>query len=234
MNGENDSIAVFVVAASPIARVGLETVLKFDDDFVLAGSAAEISAALDYFSVGKSFDVLLVNVEWKKDFENLTELFGRNDSEDFYFPSVAALLSPEMQSSERIVGLLQNGVRGILPHTASASELNAAVRAAAQGLTVLAAEFLEMSLLFSDEQPTDESGGDIIYSDKAMIENLTVRETEVLELLVEGESNKRIADRLKISEHTVKFHVASILAKLGAGTRTEAVTQALRRGLIML
>jgi DNA-binding NarL/FixJ family response regulator len=67
-----------------------------------------------------------------------------------------------------------------------------------------------------------------------MFETLTAREKEVLEMLGEGASNKSIAYQLNISEHTVKFHVASIFAKLGVNTRTEAVTQALRNGLILL
>jgi NarL family two-component system response regulator YdfI len=66
------------------------------------------------------------------------------------------------------------------------------------------------------------------------IEPLTARERDVLQMLSQGLGNKEIAARLKISEHTVKFHVASILGKLGASTRTEAVSVALRRGLILL
>jgi DNA-binding NarL/FixJ family response regulator len=63
---------------------------------------------------------------------------------------------------------------------------------------------------------------------------LTVREVEILEMLAEGLSNRTIARRLAISTYTVKFHVASVLDKLGAATRTEAVTMGLRRGLISL
>ena len=65
-------------------------------------------------------------------------------------------------------------------------------------------------------------------------EKLTPREIEVLELLTEGLSNKFIAERLGISDQTVKFHIASILGKLGAANRTDAVRRALRRGLIVL
>ena len=65
-------------------------------------------------------------------------------------------------------------------------------------------------------------------------EDLTPREMDVLQLLAEGLPNKEIGRRLRISEHTVKFHVNTILAKLGARTRTEAVTRAARQGLIML
>jgi DNA-binding NarL/FixJ family response regulator len=78
--------------------------------------------------------------------------------------------------------------------------------------------------------PLGESGPDTEWIE----ELLTPREVEVLELLAEGRSNKSIAERLTISDQTVKFHVASILAKLGAANRTEAVRLAVRRGLISL
>ena len=67
-----------------------------------------------------------------------------------------------------------------------------------------------------------------------LAESLTRRELEVLQMLAAGLSNKEIAARLNISDHTVKFHVASILGKLGAGSRTEAVSLGIRRGLVLL
>jgi DNA-binding NarL/FixJ family response regulator len=73
-----------------------------------------------------------------------------------------------------------------------------------------------------------------VNEDLDVVEPLTSREREVLQLLARGLGNKEIAAGLKISEHTVKFHVASILGKLGASTRTEAVTVGLRRGLVLI
>jgi ATP/maltotriose-dependent transcriptional regulator MalT len=70
--------------------------------------------------------------------------------------------------------------------------------------------------------------------DGAIEEPLTVRELEVLELMAEGLTNKRIAERLHISDQTVKFHVAAISGKLGAVNRTDAVRRAVRRGLVAL
>jgi len=67
-----------------------------------------------------------------------------------------------------------------------------------------------------------------------LAEELTPRESEVLQMLANGLANKEIAARLSISEHTVKFHVASILGKLGAGSRTEAVSLGIRRGIVLL
>ncbi len=73
-----------------------------------------------------------------------------------------------------------------------------------------------------------------MYPAPALVEDLTLREVEVLRLLADGSGNKEIASHLGISEHTVKFHISSILGKLGVSTRTEAVTTGIRRGLISL
>jgi two-component system, NarL family, response regulator YdfI len=111
--------------------------------------------------------------------------------------------------------LLRSGVRAVLPRNSSADQTIAAVIAAAAGLITMRPEDL-------DSRPSDTT------------EPLTARETEVLGMLAEGLSNKLIAHRLGISEHTIKFHVASIMSKLRASTRTEAVTTGIRHGLIML
>jgi len=114
----------------------------------------------------------------------------------------------------------------IVSRDAPAAELRAAATAAAQGFTVLpaglAARLLPARLAASDAG-LDEP-----------LEPLTPREREVLELLAHGLSNRQIAERLGISEHTAKFHVAAVLAKLGATSRTEAVSRGVRRGLITL
>jgi len=90
-------------------------------------------------------------------------------------------------------------------------------------------------IVISTDGPLDDSrledGND---RDPGIVEALTQREIQVLELLAEGLPNKAIADRLKISDQTVKFHVSSISAKLGAANRTDAVRRAVRRGLITL
>jgi len=118
--------------------------------------------------------------------------------------------------------LLRLGVRALLPHDASPAEIVAAIEAAAAGLAVIDPGELESLVAESPAQPAADPGP------------LTARELEVLRLLADGVANKNIAWQLQISEHTVKFHVAQILAKLNAGTRTEAVTQGIRRGLILL
>ena len=113
--------------------------------------------------------------------------------------------------------LFRRGVHAILPRDAAADQIVAALYAASVGLIAIP---VEASALLGPAEPDSE------------IENLTPREMETLEMLAEGISNKQIAARLHISEHTAKFHVNSILGKLGAGTRTEAVMRGLRSGLL--
>jgi NarL family two-component system response regulator YdfI len=89
------------------------------------------------------------------------------------------------------------------------------------------------SATFSSWMPSEPASG-TVSGPKPPLVPLTPRETEVLRLLADGASNKIIAHKLGISDHTVKFHVTSILSKLNAGTRTEAVTLGVRMGIIYL
>ena len=118
---------------------------------------------------------------------------------------------------------LRQGVRAILPADASAAEILAAIEAAAAGLAAIDPRDLEALMATDAPQAVAE-----------VATPLTGRELEVLRMLADGAANKTIAWKLGISEHTVKFHVAQILGKLGAGTRTEAVTVGIRKGLILL
>ena len=144
---------------------------------------------------------------------------------------VAAGVDPERLPEESNVvlldeegGLMPRGqnVRAWLPSEISASELGAAIVAAASGLTVLTEG--QANRWLHRRSPGDGPEG---YQ-----ETLTVRETQVLRMLAHGLGNKEIAGQLGISDHTAKFHVAQILAKLRAGSRTEAVAIAIRRGLV--
>jgi DNA-binding NarL/FixJ family response regulator len=116
-------------------------------------------------------------------------------------------------------------VRAVLPSDVSAGQLRAALEAAAAGLVVV--------------HPSELSGvlpapAELSAPLRELPEPLTRREREVLQMISAGLGNKEIAGRLSISEHTVKFHVASILGKLGASSRTEAVSIGIRHGLVLL
>lgn len=118
-------------------------------------------------------------------------------------------------------------VRAVLPPTVDGDLLRAAVVIVAAGFTISETEGLHG---FSEEHPGPARPLDVDDGEKA----LTPREHEVLSLLAHGASNKVIARELKISVHTAKFHVASVLAKLGARNRSDAVAIGIRRGLILL
>lgn len=111
----------------------------------------------------------------------------------------------------------------VLPAEVDARSLHTAIYAVAQGLTLIDSTYAA-STGITWRQPIPPSTADA--------DRLTTREAQVLELVAIGMPNKSIAHALGISEHTVKFHVGSILAKLGAESRTEAVTLATRRGLL--
>ena len=113
----------------------------------------------------------------------------------------------------------------MLPSDMSPDQIVAGLEAAAAGLIVL--HPAEVGAMFPAAEPASSPLAELI-------EPLTPRESEVLQMLASGLANKAIATRLAISEHTVKFHVASILGKLGAASRTEAVTLGIRRGIVLL
>ena len=133
-------------------------------------------------------------------------------------PQVAVLALCDSSTDGRVLGALQSGARGCLPKTATGAELLGAAQSAVSGEPVLhpvtTAALLQQ--LRGDGQAV----------------SLTPRETEVLRQVAAGQTNKSIALKLGISEHTVKFHLGSAMTKLGAASRAEAVATAIRRGLI--
>jgi len=115
------------------------------------------------------------------------------------------------------------GARALLLRDVDDDTLAAAIRAVTRGLAVVSPPLLADLLAAPPDAP--RATGDV---------TLTAREREVLELVAEGFSNKLAAQRLGISEHTVKFHINAVMERLGAATRTEAVVRAARRGLLTL
>ncbi|MBI5650156.1 MAG: response regulator transcription factor [Chloroflexi bacterium] len=140
--------------------------------------------------------------------------FERDDDLREWGAPVIALVPDENAARDA----WSSGARGVLSRNASAEKITATIGAIAQGLAVFDPAFVL----------------NIAPARAPLVEELTPRETQVLQLLAQGKSNKTIARELDISEHTVKFHVNAILGKLNAQSRTEAVVLATRLGLVML
>lgn len=198
---------VLVVASSAIARAGLESLLRSTGIVEVVASVAGWS---EY--VGDYPDVIVA------DGEQYAGELSQQVSEGAEASAVIVLADDADLSGT--AEALRSGIRAVLPRQSSAGQIVAAIEAVAAGFVVL--------------QPEDLDGLLVHPRPAAVAEPLTPREIEVLGMLAEGQSNKAIAYRLGISEHTVKFHVTSIMAKLNAGSRTEAVTLGIRQGLIML
>ena len=136
----------------------------------------------------------------------------------------AIVLLSEVHDARSVARLLRIGVRAILSRESDPDDVLSAIYAAYDGLVLLSTPAAESLAAVYGDQPLEV--------EHELSEEITSRETEVLRMLAEGLANKEIGARLGISEHTVKFHISSILDKLGASTRTEAVTLGIRRGLI--
>lgn len=220
---------VFVVAASAVVRSGLEALVERDARFQVVGTSSAVTALARLGEEGQPPDVVLWEVG-RQTSGKFTSLLAAEeaDTEATNGAAVVALVDDPADAS--LAEALRTGaLRAVLPSTATEPEIVAAVDAAAAGLVVVHPDMLDPLLLPPAFSPIDEQTSPI-----SEVEALTPREVEVLGMLAEGLGNKTIAWRLAISEHTVKFHVSSIFAKLGASSRTEAVTLGIRRGLIML
>jgi DNA-binding NarL/FixJ family response regulator len=207
---------VFVAAPTPMMRMGLRGMLAEADGVEVVGDAPSLS---EYASEVAEADVLVV-----ADDELLGEVRFATPEEG----TLAVLILSDDEEARAVATLRALPLRGwgLLSPTAAAEELHAAISAVSQGLVVLPLELSER--MFSSYTPFGA------LEPEPMDEPLTPRESEVLELLGQGLSNKMIARQLHISEHTVKFHVSSVYAKLGASSRADAVSRGARRGLITL
>jgi DNA-binding NarL/FixJ family response regulator len=145
---------------------------------------------------------------------------------DLNTDSFALLLLTDDQEEARALFDLNARTWGVVSAAASADEIAAAVHAVGEGLWVGAPGLVKT--LMRPQRRGDVAG------EESVIESLTAREREVLQLMAEGLANKQIALRLSISEHTVKFHLSSLYGKLGVASRTEAVKRGLGLGLISL
>jgi len=208
---------VFIVAAPLRSRRELTALLDDAPDVEVVGTASSFAGAEEGW---EELDVLLI----RDSSESTHELFDSlEDSGLLRQPPVLLLL--EQATQNKVNRAIQLGIRGVLPADVAAVQLISAVVAVAKGLVVLQPG--ELALAAASTRTRNGGAAELF-------EPLTPREKEVLQMLASGLGNKQIAAYLKISEHTAKFHVASILSKLGASSRTEAVSMGLRRGLILL
>ncbi len=191
----------------PLARSGLAALLADQPGLAVVGQSA---AGEEWATIVEAYDPEVA--VW-----DLGPAGSSDRAPDFARAGrpVLALITDEEQAGEALAA----GARGVLFRDAGGERLAAALAALAHGLVAL-------------EETLAESLRPRVAT--RSVETLTPREGEVLQLLSQGLSNKRIAQALGISEHTVKFHVNAILGKLGVQGRTEAVVQAARLGLITL
>jgi DNA-binding NarL/FixJ family response regulator len=206
-----EDLRVVVVAADPLARRGLAALLGREAGLIVA---AQLGADEDGLgTAGHDADAAV----WDLGAGPRPPLDGVARAASAGIP-VLALVHDEDDAPFA----LGAGARAVLFRDASGERLAAAVRAVHSGLRVLDEGLAANALRPPQPAPL------------ALVEPLTPRETEVLQLLAQGLANKAIAERLRISDHTAKFHVNAILGKLGAQSRTEAIVQAARLGLVIL
>lgn len=208
---------IAIYSADPVLRCSLEQLLRGDPAMTVVGVADNPSAMLRLIDQNH-VDAVLADSPPR---EQLADWRNRH-------ADTAFVVLIEGYSDEDSLDALHAGARGILPRSAERNEIAVVVKAVTNGLAVLPRELL----------PTLLNGGseadELLDSNDAVRTRLTPRELEVLAAMADGASNKAIARRLGISFHTAKFHVAAILDKLNADSRTEAVMRAAQLGLVML
>ena len=209
----NHPIRVMLVDDHTVVRSGLSAFLMAYDDLELVGEAGNGEEAVRKCEQLCPDVILMDLVMPVMDGASATREIRKK------CPSTQVIALTSFKEQELVQGAVQAGAIGYLLKNVSADELAKAIRSAKAGQPTLSSEAAQVLIQASRETPT------------TAIE-LTNREQEVLELLVEGLNNNQIAERLVVSRSTVKFHVSSILSKLGVSSRTEAVALALKNHLV--
>ncbi|MEZ4593040.1 MAG: response regulator transcription factor [Chloroflexota bacterium] len=214
MSELSPTFSVAVVANDPLARAGLAALLAAEPTCDIVAQMS-LNDWLTDLQADDWNDGLLDGVVWDVGWQTAVPL----PEEPFPLPVVALL--PDETAVPQLWSL---GIQAMLRRDATAAAIIAALQAAVQGVAALDVDFV--TAVLPPTPATPETLPELV--------ELTPREQEVLTLLAEGFTNKAIAHQLEISDHTVKFHVNAILGKLNAQSRTEAVVQATRLGLLLL
>jgi NarL family two-component system response regulator LiaR len=210
---KKNPIRILLVDDHAVVRSGLGAVLMSCDDMVLVGEAGNGEEAVWRCQRLKP-DVVLMDLMMPV-MDGVTATRSIHNS----MPDIRIIALTSFGERELVEGALKAGAMGYLLKTVSAAELIEAIKGAMAGKTSLSPEAAQV-LVQGLKQP------------KADTHDLTEREREILALMVEGLANHDIAEKLVVSQSTVKFHVSNILSKLGVNTRTEAVAMALKNKLI--
>jgi NarL family two-component system response regulator LiaR len=205
---------VLLVDDHAVVRSGLAAFLLAYDDLELVGEASSGQEALKLCESNQPDVILMDLVMPGMDGAEATGLIRQQ------CPQVQVIALTSFKEQDLVEGAIKAGAISYLLKDVSADELAEAIRAAAEGTPTLAPEAAQV-LIRATRKPERKPGID-----------LTDREREVLSLMIDGMNNKQIAQELVVSVSTIKFHVSSILAKLGASSRTEAVSYALKNNLI--
>ena len=214
MTDSKNPIRVMLVDDHTVVRSGLGAFLTAFDEFELVGEAASGERAVALCQQVKPDIVLMDLMMPGMDGATATALIREQ------CPATQVIALTSFKEKELVEKALQAGAIGYLLKDVSADELANAIRSAAAGKPTLAPEAAQV-LIQSTRAPAHKPGID-----------LTEREREVLVHMTDGLNNNQIAERLVVSVSTVKFHVSSILAKLNAASRTEAVSIALQSHLV--
>ncbi len=208
-------IRVMIVDDHAVVRSGLAAFLMAFDDLELVGQACSGQEALRLCKILHPDVVLMDLVMPEMDGATATRLIRES------CPHLQVIALTSFREDELVQGVLKAGAIGYLLKNVSADELAGAIRSAYAGRPTLAPEAAQVLISATQSAPRSSIGSD-----------LTEREREVLRLMVEGLTNNQIAERLVVSRSTVKFHVSSILSKMGVASRTEAVATALQNHLM--
>jgi two-component system, NarL family, response regulator YdfI len=224
-------ISVFILADSRKELARLTAIVRSNSSLEFSGGSVDPDVLLDQLEdlEDAKFVVVLDH--------SSVQYLQHSSVNDLGIDRAARIVITEQASfADAIAGMkgTDSAIRAVLPAWASQKEIHAAIEAVGAGLAVIHPEVLAEFAEEGNERVTFIPEYSSRELPETSVQQLSPRESEILNLLAGGFANKEIAWRLKISEHTVKFHIASIFNKLDASTRAEAVAIGARRGLIVL